>query len=261
MSGDDWTDRDANRRDWVSTPTWIFCGIAAVVWLVFSSTIFLDQDMCKAAAPNGRWYERICDCLTGLKPNEFGDLLAGVFAPLAFLGVVVAVMLQSRELTLQRHELRRTGNILRDEVETLRLQTKILQQQEEDRRKSGVLREVLALSNNLFDFVRNNFSNLNVLKFGKSQNAEFRDTSNVGWDDNLAAVVNYFALTINTVIDREPDGGDLTDVPIDEALARLEKINQLRQDIPSADQLRLNDLDFAAALQGLERLKELASRL
>ncbi len=37
--------------------------------------------------------------------NEVGDLLAGVFAPLAFLWMVVTIFLQGKELKLQREEL------------------------------------------------------------------------------------------------------------------------------------------------------------
>jgi hypothetical protein len=39
-------------------------------------------------------------------PNNFGDTLAGVFAPLAFLWLVIATLLQRRELELQREELK-----------------------------------------------------------------------------------------------------------------------------------------------------------
>lgn len=47
-----------------------------------------------------RWEDVIA-----LKPNEMGDLAAGVAAPLAFLWLVRGYMLQSRELELQRQEL------------------------------------------------------------------------------------------------------------------------------------------------------------
>ena len=40
-----------------------------------------------------------------LDPNEFGDFLAGVFAPLAFLWIVVGYLQQSAELRLQVAEL------------------------------------------------------------------------------------------------------------------------------------------------------------
>jgi hypothetical protein len=44
----------------------------------------------------------------GLALNELGDFLAGAFAPIAFLWLFVAVMVQSQELALQRDELAAT---------------------------------------------------------------------------------------------------------------------------------------------------------
>lgn len=43
--------------------------------------------------------------------NEFGDFLAGAFAPLAFLWLVIAVILQGRELAKQREELAITRGV------------------------------------------------------------------------------------------------------------------------------------------------------
>jgi len=43
-----------------------------------------------------------------LNPNEFGDFLAGVFAPVAFLWLATAVLIQAQELSAQREELAQT---------------------------------------------------------------------------------------------------------------------------------------------------------
>lgn len=43
-----------------------------------------------------------------LRPNEWGDFAAGVFAPIAFLWLVFAVWVQSKELAAQRKELEYT---------------------------------------------------------------------------------------------------------------------------------------------------------
>jgi hypothetical protein len=53
-------------------------------------------------------------------PNEFGDFLAGVFAPLAFLWLAVAVFVQREELSLQRVELEHNRNALKLQAEELR---------------------------------------------------------------------------------------------------------------------------------------------
>ena len=51
-----------------------------------------------------------------LAPNEVGDLFAGLFAPIAFLWLVVAVLVQAQELKTQRDELKLT----REEMEAQR---------------------------------------------------------------------------------------------------------------------------------------------
>jgi hypothetical protein len=53
----------------------------------------------------GVYFARQTESVWALKPNDFGDFFAGVFAPLAFIWFGYAVFLQSRELRLQRIEL------------------------------------------------------------------------------------------------------------------------------------------------------------
>ncbi len=55
-----------------------------------------------------------------LKPNTFGDFAAGVSAPLAFLWLVIAVVLQGRELKLQRAELTLNREVLQLQIEELK---------------------------------------------------------------------------------------------------------------------------------------------
>jgi hypothetical protein len=53
--------------------------------------------------------------LKGLQPNTFGDMLAGIFSPLAFFWFVLAVWMQRKELELQRTELASTREVLADQ--------------------------------------------------------------------------------------------------------------------------------------------------
>ena len=69
-----------------------------------------------------------------LKLNEMGDVLAGVFAPLAFFWLFVATSLQRRELRLQRIELANTRAVMDEQrhelkrsVEESNKQTEIMQ--------------------------------------------------------------------------------------------------------------------------------------
>lgn len=76
------------------------------IWLVFWVIyVFLHFD----------WDCFIHECTAPkrfLRPNELGDFLAGTFAPLAFLWLFVATMLQREELGLQRKELQETREVL-----------------------------------------------------------------------------------------------------------------------------------------------------
>ncbi|MHC2298215.1 hypothetical protein [Rhizobium mongolense] len=83
-------------------------------------------------------------CLTAA---DWGDFIAGVFAPIAFIWLVAAVWIQSQELAEQREELRLTRlefgenrKVMREQAEEARkqaefigLQTKILERQEDER--------------------------------------------------------------------------------------------------------------------------------
>lgn len=74
-------------------------------------------------------------------PNEFGDFLAGAFAPLAFLWLALTVWLQSRELKLQRKELQQNGEALRLQAEELRNSVEQLRRQTELRQTDAQTRE------------------------------------------------------------------------------------------------------------------------
>ncbi|RVO95003.1 hypothetical protein [Sinorhizobium meliloti] len=62
-------------------------------------------------------------CLTA---NEWGDFLAGVFAPVAFAGLVVTIWIQSDELRAQREEIAQTREVLKEQAQHAEEQTKIL---------------------------------------------------------------------------------------------------------------------------------------
>lgn len=70
--------------------------------------------------------------VNALTLNEYGDFLAGVFSPLAFLWLIIAMLLQRRELEFQRQsldmqieEMKSTRAILSDEKEYIRESVKL----------------------------------------------------------------------------------------------------------------------------------------
>lgn len=70
----------------------IFGSIVSIIYLwIFSPTLF------EVISPTTK--------LESLKPNELGDFLAGLFAPLAFLWLVLGFLIQASELRLSRRDL------------------------------------------------------------------------------------------------------------------------------------------------------------
>jgi hypothetical protein len=65
----------------------------------------------------------------GSPPNAIGDTLAGIFAPLAFIWIVVTVFLQSHELSEQKKELSLTRDELKLAREAQEAQLKVMQKQ------------------------------------------------------------------------------------------------------------------------------------
>lgn len=70
---------------------------------------------------------------TPISPSEWGDVLAGVFSPLAFLWLIYASLSQRTELELQRKELKKNNktqedqrNAMDKQVEALSAQAKLL---------------------------------------------------------------------------------------------------------------------------------------
>jgi len=67
----------------------------------------------------------------GLGLNEQGDTAAGVFAPLAFLWLFIATMIQSQELKLQRQEIADNRAVMREQATAAEHQAKFLESQAE----------------------------------------------------------------------------------------------------------------------------------
>lgn len=78
-------------------------------WLWLGSAVWLVAVFCIA------WFVFWPADWKSVKPNEFGDLLAGAFSPVAFAWFVYAVFMQREELELQRQELTETREVLKDQ--------------------------------------------------------------------------------------------------------------------------------------------------
>nr|WP_295470273.1 hypothetical protein [Mesorhizobium sp.] len=114
------------------------------------------------------WLLLLSDWVTRTAPpmaNEWGDLLAGAFAPLAFLWLLIAVMVQAQELKLQRRELtltrqgfeesrvlaRAQGNEAKKQAEFIGRQTEIMVGTEEDRIRERRSAQVRAIARSIIE--------------------------------------------------------------------------------------------------------------
>ena len=76
--------------------------------------------------------------------GNLGQLVSGIFAPVAFVWVVVAVVLQSRELRLQREELMLTREELKNTREVFELQKEEMKRAaDENREQTRIMSENL----------------------------------------------------------------------------------------------------------------------
>lgn len=142
-------DGDSKTFNWV----WFGFIVTAIYLLVVGWVIW-------SAGP-----QSIIQIKPGLQLNEFGDAMAGMFAPLAFLWLFVATMVQSQELSLQRRELQLTrgefaqnrvvakeqATEARNQAEFIGTQTELFVRAEADKHLNAVLGSLKELLGNSFN--------------------------------------------------------------------------------------------------------------
>lgn len=140
--------------------TALFLGVFG--WLLVSTAM-------RAECPPGPW---LLDRLGCLSPNELGDTFAGAFAPVAFVWLVAAVMLQRNELKAQRQELRETREVAeaqvveaRNNVAFMGEQTKLLRLREEVERNAQKDDELRAYIEALNDLIESSLDGIEVARY------------------------------------------------------------------------------------------------
>lgn len=94
-------------------------GIFLTAGFVLTAFLFLtDINSCPPS--------KYSSCLT---PSELGDLSAGIFAPLAFIWLVIAVLMQSKELAMQRVELTGMRSAMQAQAEQAGKNAEFIEQQ------------------------------------------------------------------------------------------------------------------------------------
>lgn len=99
-----------------SGPTFWFLCTMTVVW--FLALVFLISQTEKCGDELGFW----AGWLSCRDSNELGDLLAGAFAPVAFIWLAGAVLIQSKELQAVRNEHEATRLIYDQEIKLIKAQ-------------------------------------------------------------------------------------------------------------------------------------------
>lgn len=112
---------------WIAEPLRI-AKVVTLVYLLVLVLISLAIDTCEGseAVRDTDWLARQFSCMSH---NELGDYLAGASAPLAFLWLVVAVFIQSKELAAQREELKLTRSEYSQTREEMKASTNQLKAQ------------------------------------------------------------------------------------------------------------------------------------
>lgn len=174
----------------------------------------------------------------GLELNTLGDFLAGVFAPVAFLWLFIAVMIQSEELAEQRRELELTRDVsiqlakeAKAQAEYLGVQTDLLKAEREENAGREKDREFFDRLEAIKDFV-----NEGQFSISKRPHAQ-RKVGDASKDE-----------VINVVIPERQNG-----LPALKALAEsLESAKHWTKDIGAAEKYTLMKGDMYA----FERLSQ-----
>ncbi len=85
-----------------------------------------------------------------LSLNELGDLLAGAFAPLAFMWMVITILMQGKELRLQREELSMQRKELANSSQQLERQSNVMERQLTKEQKEAQQKEI---EGKIIDFI------------------------------------------------------------------------------------------------------------
>ncbi|WP_144574329.1 hypothetical protein [Agrobacterium sp. DE0009] len=135
-------------------------GLLTILWLAASGYLVWHS---KASMTGS-------ECLSSipcLDPNEWGDLLAGLFAPIAFLWLVATVWIQSDELRLQREELaltrlemEHTREVLKEQAEESRKQAEFVGTQTDILKRSQIDEQLRAFLSVFQHWVLHNFNKM-----------------------------------------------------------------------------------------------------
>lgn len=246
---------------------WLWFGIGMTLLYVGALYLLLPSPKtCAEAAGVVRFF----DCY---ELNEVGDFLAGVFAPIAFLWLVVAVLIQSQELSLQRQELaasraevtenRKVTQAQADEAkrqaEYIGKQTDILEAERRRAEVAGVDREIAALIAGLADTLRVSFrSSVSVLNTDGRQHGYMAVTLNADREPILMLTdfARWFGTVSQAILDLNFDNTfagakGLKVTTLEDMRNRLARIDELARGASAEWRAKLSNARITSLLEQL----------
>lgn len=196
--------------------------------------------------------------------NEWGDFVAGVSAPLAFLWLVVAVFIQSRELSEQRAELRLTrrefelnrdvmkaqANDARQQAAFIGKQTEIMTKDAEDALRRTKEADLETTISELSSLIRQHLFNRPIIigigHMGKPGKAYFEETAGdkEGWILHFTEFMHNFANSgLGEPYYVHPDQADNVSKVYKMALSTLNQAKELgSHSLHRIERIRVQDL-------------------
>lgn len=136
-TGDDRSEKERKPSRWRIRIAWGL-GVVALVYLAVASFMFWNASTCISTYVDQSTWARLWAGLTCMTANEMGDMLAGMFAPLAFLGLIIAILLQGQDLELQRKDMARTRGVMDEQRKEAAASAKALRAQANAARRTAV---------------------------------------------------------------------------------------------------------------------------
>lgn len=199
--------------------------------------------------------------------NAFGDFLAGICAPLAFLWLFVATMVQSQELAAQRAELKLTRLEFEANREVATAQVRFIGEQTQiakDQHGRSLLEhraaEFDANAAELEHFVLRSGLFINVASLdGKNRDfALLRSNEEVG---PQREILTHLCNVVRGLVTSLPGSkvlfrsyGSVGDDAFRRILARLKQLERMSADLPADRMPQIERLDLRTAVAALEKV-------
>ena len=181
-------------------------------------------------------------------PNEIGDTLAGLFAALAFVWIIVTVFLQSRELKEQRKEFREQRKATQDMARAMKAQAEIFEQEQMERQQNLSLRH----ADELLKSVRYELSHARLFwNFGADRRgyvslfpwdsgATAKEVSNEEFIAGYVKAFQKFLDPIKTKIANEKTHSLSSQATLNKPIATTEKLLSVSQKLSAAERERFS---------------------